>query len=390
MKILYYNLQLGSFDGSNMHALGMLNALEKICGEENLYVANDFTQLKYNHISKKIKKKFSKLLNPIKILRRGLISRKNAKDILEKVSKENFRPNYIIARSVLYDTIPLILAKKLGCKLIIEHNTPFVYECCNLRKTGTEISIRKFENKILGNADGIYVVSDVLKEMLLLEYPDINKDKMIVIPNGYMKNLYSISNEEKIITRNRIREEMGVEDKWVVVFIGSLQSWHGIDRLLTVARNMRKKKDFEFWVMGDGEKRDLIEAYSKEHSNLKWFGNVSFERLRDLLISSDLGIMPYENIDNFYFSPLKMFDMIGAGLPFVGLRTGQIEKICQQDFNNDFLLETTSADEIISKINYIRNDKECYQSMKNLINGNSQKHTWNIRAKTLCDWMRKI
>jgi len=390
MKIFYYNLNLGSPDGSNMHALGMLNALENICGKENVYIANDFTQAKYKHKTSILKKRLSRILEPIRVTRRVLISKKNVDSILKKVYNLKFKPDYILARSVLYDTTPLLLAKKLGCKLIIEHNSPFVYECCFLRNTNTERSVRKYESNILSKADGIYVVSDVLKNMLLLEYPNIKEDKIIVIPNGYMRDLYNISDEEKIIIRNKIRQEKGVENKWVVTFVGSLKSWHGIDKLIKVAQKMSKEKDVEFWVLGDGEKRNLIEKYIKEHDNLKWFGNVPFEQLRDLLISSDLGIMPYENIDNFYFSPLKMFDMIGARLPFIGTKIGQIESIVQQDFNDDFYLETTSPDEIISKINHIRNDKKCYQSMKKLIISASEKHTWDVRANTLYDWMRNI
>lgn len=390
MKILYYNLQLGSFDGSNMHAVGMLNALKRICGEDNVYIANDFTNIKYNHKFNALKKKLSIILKPIRILRRKLISKKSADNIINKISNSNFKPDYILARSVLYDTTPLLLAKKLGCKLIIEQNTPFVYECCHLKKIDTEKSVRKFESKILEDSDGIYVVSDVLKDMLLSEYSNIDNNKIIAIPNGYIRDLYSISDIDKLNTRNRIRKENGTGDKWVVVFVGSLQSWHGIDKLLVTAQRMENIKDVEFWILGDGEKRDSVEEYTKRHNNLKWFGNVPFERLRDLLLSSDLGIMPYENIEKFYFSPLKMFDMIGAKLPFIGLKTGQIKDICESDFSNDFLLETSSSDEIITKIETIRSNSDCYKSMKLLLETKSENYSWDVRAKTLVDWMSKI
>ena len=390
MKILYYNLQLGCFDGSNMHALGMLNALKKICGEENIYVANDVMQLTYNHRASKLKRKVSKVLKPIRILRRNYLSRKNVRSIIEKINNDHFKPDYILARSQLYDKTPVLLAKRIGCKLIIEHNESLVYECCKLKKSDSVKSVKSYENMIFKNADGIYVVSDVLKQIILINYPTINDNKVISIPNGYMNELYDIQDEQKNLISKRIRKEMGTENKWVVIFIGSLQNWHGIEKLLTAARNMNYDKDVVFWVLGDGEKRDVIQEYTKEYNNLKWFGNVPFEKMRDLLISSDLGIMPYENMDNFYFSPLKLFDMIGAQLPFIGLKIGQIESICLQDFNNNFLLNTASPDEIISRINYLRNNKDTYHCMKNLLIYKTKNHTWDTRARILFDWMSEI
>lgn len=390
MKILYYNLQLGSFDGSNMHALGMLNSLKTLCGDENVLVANEYSKATYNHAVGTLKRKFSKSLKPLRIIRREIISSKNNHEIVKKIKEKGFSPDYILARSVLYDKTPIRLAEALKCKLIVEHNTPFVYECCTLRKTETERTVRKYEKLLLAKANGIYVVSEILRQMMIEDYSFINPNKIKTVPNGFIKKLFEMSETQSEQIRNTVRAENGVEDKWVVTFVGSLQEWHGINKLIDTARIMQNEKNVQFWVLGDGAKRDEVQAYTHTNENMKWFGNVPFEKLRDLLFASDLGIMPYEEIEQFYFSPLKMFDMIGAGLPFIGLKIGQIDEICSAHLNQHFLISQATPKNLAQDIQNIKSDPRLYNQMKRSVLNIREKHTWDVRAKELVQWIELI
>lgn len=388
MRILYYNLALGSYDGSNLHARGMLNALRNRLGEENLIIVGNYHLNSYKHNLERFKKKFSRYLVFPRFARKYLFSIQNSKRIINQITKKEFHPDYILARSVLFDYTPLLLAKKLKCKLIIEHNTPLVYECCELNKTDFKIFVKKYENDILCAADGIYTVSRYLQNMLENNY-NIKK-KSIVISNGYMRDIFDIETEDINKIRKNIRSKFNPQNKWIVVFIGSLKIWHGIDNLIKAADILQDNKKIEFWVIGDGERRSIIKDYIGKHRNLRWFRNVDIGFMRDLLFGCDIGIMPYHKMEHFYFSPLKMYDMIGAGLPFIGLNIGQINEICLKELNTDFLIDDASGDLLAKKIYEIYINKEKYNNMKNIINQIQLYHSWDERSACLVEWMQTL
>jgi glycosyltransferase involved in cell wall biosynthesis len=388
MKILYYNLLLGSHDGSSIHAQGLLQAIKNIIGEDNVMIANKYETVQYSHGKSQFKKRISKIVRPLRIVRRKLISKKSAIEIVKKVREEGFNPEYVLARSVLYDTTPIIIARLLGCKLIIEHNTPLSYEVCDLQKLDSYKNVEKFEKEILEAADYIYVVSSTLKNMLTSKYKNLRGEKIIAIPNGYMKDIYFDLNADKAEIRNEIRDFNKVSNKKVVTFIGSLKKWHGVDSLLQTANQMKSKKNIEFWIIGDGEERDSVKEYLSKYDNLKWFGNVPIQKLRDLLWASDLGIMPYQKIDKFYFSPLKMFDMMGAGLPFIGVDIGQIHEIVNERLTSDFLIDNNKVETMSNQITKILFNTTIYDEMKLSIRNTYGDYSWECTARKLLEFIR--
>lgn len=391
MKILYYNHQLGCFDGSNSHAAGMLKALRKIHGEENVLVANRVcAESSYSHTSAMLKQKLGLILDPLKVARRKKLSVEDARYAIEVARRSDFSPDVLLARSPLYDEAPIVIAKELGCKLILEANTPLFYECCDVRKMSMRSLVKVYEKKMLDASAGIYCVSEEVRDMLEEEYGGVF-GKAFVVPNGYDSELFSdIENRDEI--RRVIRDSECVSNKFVITFVGSLQAWHGIPRLLEIASIAEKfYEGMHFWVLGDGPERESVRAYSEEHGNLSWFGNVGPDRMKELLYSSDLGIMPYNKLEHFYFSPLKMYDMIGARLPFLGYKTGQIETAAKEyGFSNLFLIDSQSANKYADAIASICSSDHDYRKMGQAVGLAAAKCCWDQRALTLTREMERV
>ena len=109
-------------------------------------------------------------------------------------------------------------------------------------------------------------------------------------------------------------------------------------------------------------------------------GKVNLETMKRYLYASDLGIMPYEKKENFYYSPLKMFDMIGAELPFIGTSVGQIEEICKSTSMDECLINDNSAQTIADKILKLKTSM--------MTNGfNRADYTWRKRTELLLEKM---
>ena len=385
MKLLYINDELATGDGSNSHAVGMLSAFKKLIGAENVKSypeAENGSEKPVSHGANKLKSKLKGPLAFVRFFRKKYLSVKRSKLIIEKFESESFIPTHVLARSTDFDVTAIYVAKHFNAKLIYEVNTPMFYERGVIKKEPMIKALENWEKKIISASDYVYVVSNVCRDMLCDHY-GVSKDKFIVVPNGYMADLYTENDEEREKIRQEIRIKEGIEDKFVIIFVGSLKVWHGIKTFCDTAELIQKDKDVCFLVLGDGEMHDMIADYATRHSNMIFKGKVSLEVMKQYLYASDLGIMPYAKQDNFYYSPLKMYDMIGAGLPFIGTAVGQIEEFGNEGLSKSFLLPDNSISAMANAIQRLKPHKTELNDMLKIVKSQSGKCTWYLRAESL-------
>lgn len=380
MKLLYINDELATGDGSNSHAVGMLRAFESILGKNNVISypqPQDGSGNPVNLGANKLKSKLKAPLAVVRYFRKKYLSIKRSNEICRELASKGFSPTHILARSTDFDVTAIYVSKKCKAKLIYEINTPMFYERGVLKKEPMVKQIEAWEKRIIDASDSVYVVSNICRDMLCDHY-HLPKDKFVVIPNGYMGELYHESDEERKEIRNKIRANHGLTDKFVVTFVGSLKIWHGIQSFCETAQAMEAEEDVVFLVLGDGEMHDMIADYANKHNNMVFKGKVNLETMKQYLYASDLGIMPYEKQDNFYYSPLKMYDMIGAGLPFIGTSVGQIKEVCRAfGFENSLIPDNKTETLVLS----IRNSRKMLGIYGNLIRRKDV--TWMDRANEL-------
>lgn len=379
MKLLYINDELATGDGSNSHAVGMLRAFEEILGKDRVYSyprAQDGSGKPVNLGTNNLKSKLKAPLAVVRYFRKKYLSVKRSKEICNELKCNGFKPTHVLARSTDFDVTAIYIAKNFGAKLIYEINTPMFYERGVIKKEPMIGALEKWERRIIEASDYVYVVSNICRDMLCEHY-GCSKNKFIVVPNGYMEDLYTESDQEKKEIRKAIRKAEGLEDKFVVTFVGSLKVWHGIKTFCETAELMQENNDICFLVLGDGEMHDMIADYTKKHDNLLFKGKVSLDVMKQYLYASDLGIMPYAKQDNFYYSPLKMYDMVGAGLVFIGTSVGQVEEFCKDNNLEELLVDNVSIKILAEKIQCIKKGK-----IKLGIKDKSR-HTWKCRAEFL-------
>jgi len=115
-----------------------------------------------------------------------------------------------------------------------------------------------------------------------------------------------------------VRRELGIPDgALAVVFSGSFRPWHGVHVLEDAARALRHRDDV-FFVLVGGPRAGEADGYRGRH-----LGAIPYERMPDVLASSDVGVAPYDTARlrqlrlGFYWSPLKIFEYMASGLPTV-------------------------------------------------------------------------
>jgi glycosyltransferase involved in cell wall biosynthesis len=118
----------------------------------------------------------------------------------------------------------------------------------------------------------------------------------------------------------------------VVIYVGSLQPWHGVDMLIRAFALLSSGcSNAKLLIVGDGVERSRLEQLT-EKLNLKtrkrFVGEVAHSRVKEFLVLADVAVAPYPQLPMvFYFSPLKVFEYMAAGKAIVASRVGQIADI---------------------------------------------------------------
>jgi glycosyltransferase involved in cell wall biosynthesis len=118
--------------------------------------------------------------------------------------------------------------------------------------------------------------------------------------------------------RAEVRRAWSVDDDTVVVlFSGSFRPWHGVHVLEDAARALADREEL-FFVLAGGREVGGGRGYRGRQ-----LGAVAYEDMPGILAAADIGVAPYDTRRlaqlqlGFYWSPLKIFEYMAAGLPTV-------------------------------------------------------------------------
>lgn len=122
---------------------------------------------------------------------------------------------------------------------------------------------------------------------------------------------------------------------FTVGFVGSLKPWHGVSVLVEAFATLHHSDSLtRLLIVGHGSERARLEADVAERGlsdAVVFTGSVGFADVPGLLASMDVGVAPYPDLPGFYFSPLKVYEYMAAGLPVVASRIGQLTEIIEHD-----------------------------------------------------------
>ncbi|MBI9077409.1 MAG: glycosyltransferase family 4 protein [Desulfatibacillum sp.] len=185
----------------------------------------------------------------------------------------------------------------------------------NLVRSGMAIKMATaLEKACYRNAVKIIVVTDSVKEML--EARNVSPEKLVVIPNGATVESFDWSGEE----RARVRSQLGLQDKFVILHAGNMGVAQSLHALLDAAKLMESDPKYQFLMVGGGPlENELTErAQAMGLKNVAFLGQKPREEMPGIFSASDAAAVTSRALEVFKsMKPVKMFDAWACQTPVI-------------------------------------------------------------------------
>jgi glycosyltransferase involved in cell wall biosynthesis len=239
---------------------------------------------------------------------------------------ERERPDFVYERYALFGTGGLELARRFGLPRILELNAPLCdqqegYDYFPLIRTA-----RTVEPTILRSADAVVALTDWLADWAVKL--GVEPARIHTLPDAVAEDLFGVP-----ANRDAVRERLGCTGRQVVGFVGSFHRWHDITGLLDAFLKVHATDhERRLLLVGDGHTRKKLEARARSLglSDAVFFvGNVPHREVPSYLAAMDVAVVPYQPIEDFFFSPMKLFESMAMARPTVAASLGQIAQVIE-------------------------------------------------------------
>ncbi len=170
---------------------------------------------------------------------------------------------------------------------------------------------------------------------------------------------------------------------FTVGFVGSLRPWHDMTTLLEAFLKLcRHDRAWRLLLVGDGPERSRAESHlmnvaTDVRSHVTFTGAVEHDMVPGLLASMDVGVVPYGADQGCYYSPLKLFEYMAAGLPIVASRVGQVSEIIV-DGVSGLLYPPGKVDALAATLDKLRSKPELRYLLGSAARrAVCERHTWD-------------
>ncbi len=345
MKILYIAPDIpvphtGKFLGGTTHVLKVSEGLIKRGNKVFIISRRVNGQPKFEKISEKMytRRFYRGLLFPIES--------DNGKDGEKRVLLELLERMYFIFYRTVISFYVMWLLSSYHFDLVLERNSAkgigvFSAKLFHIR-TVVEVIDPDYCKLQLKSADNILaytrdIIPRELQRKVILTHAGVDTSLFANIDGREIRNMYGL-------------------DKKVIIYVGELSAWHGVDTLIDLAV---KLKDVKLLMVG--KKLDLLREEAEKKGvidNIVFTGFVRHEDIPKYISAADVAVAPYKRIDEmkvFYFSPIKIFEYMACGKAVVASDLEIIRDIIR-DTNCGLLAKAGDVEDFTEKVKKLLND----------------------------------
>jgi len=203
---------------------------------------------------------------------------------------------------------------------------------------------------LLKIADFVTVHNDSMKKIFVYLYKPTKK--IAILYNSIDTNNFiprpEMRKEKKILNNICARS---LSNKIVVSYFGVFGSFQRLDNVLKVAAHLQDQEKCEhivFCMIGDGEKRPLLESLASNLKNVCICKPVRRELIPIIAAESDVGLVPVVTTDLFLqyvISPQKASEFLSCGVPILAPKGSFIGNLISK-WNAGYVVDFSNIEDI--------------------------------------------
>ena len=235
-------------------------------------------------------------------------------------------------------------------------------------------------------ADHLIVVTHSFKAYL--QDRGVSGERVTVIPNGVDPDMFF-----PIPADISLQQELQLEDKFVVGYLGTHGLAHGLESVVEAARLAGQTDDLtavHFITVGAGAKFDKIKALASDLDNFTMIGQVSradILRYWSLLDASLIHLKASPLFESVI--PSKMFEAMAMGVPLLHAVGGESADIVRSS-RSGICFAAEQPEALLSAIRQISTDKDAYQQMKTSCLSSAQNYNRASLADRMADCLQEV
>ena len=245
----------------------------------------------------------------------------------------------------------------------------YFIECQSLGKFPHFLYRRVFQGAL-----GV-VSSNHAKKAEIHEQYGVLLENIVVGPNGFDEELY-----KDLLSKEEARKKLGfAEDAKLIMYVGSMLAWKGTDVILEAAKLLPQ---YDFVLVGAD--RD------EQNGNIRLIAKKNNSEIPAYLRAADLLLAPYRTDSvraQKYFSPIKVFEYMAAGVPFVITDLPAVREFLADD-ETYFVSEYSKEAFRDVIVNAMEDSQERMQRAQNA-QKKSPQFGWQNRARRILELIEK-
>lgn len=154
---------------------------------------------------------------------------------------------------------------------------------------------KSLDYKVYSSADGLIVISRLVKEYLISEYPFIKGERIYIVGDGVSKSLLEQEIDYGLI--NSFKTQFDIDDRTkIILFAGSFKNFGGVPDLVKAFIKINDKNhNVKLLLVGDGEDCDYVKELIKNNGiadEVIMVGRTNYNKLKSYQMLSDIIVCP--------------------------------------------------------------------------------------------------
>lgn len=213
------------------------------------------------------------------------------------------------------------LARRLHRPSVVFVPAPMVWEArqWGLRRPGYGWLLeRGVERRRLQAADVVCCGSDEVADVVRTY--GIDERRIVLTPNGVDTELFRPEDP------TAVREELGLEGRFVVGWAGSFRRFHAVELAIEAAARLQREipELTLLLLLGDGPERPRVEQLAASRGiDARFTGTVPHDAMARHLAAFDVALVLHQGAAPFHYSPLKLWEYLACGKAVVAPRIGE-------------------------------------------------------------------